>query len=217
MSDTPPTVRRYTPAARANHWLTAFCLVSLALSGRSLFHPDLFFLTALFGGGTFTRIIHPWIGVVLVLSFSGLFFRFVRFNLPTDGDAAWIKALPDVIKGHEENVAEIGKYNPGQKGVFWGMTILILVLVGSGFAIWDQYFAEYTGIEQKRIAVLVHAIAAICAMLIWIVHVYAAIWVRGTVSAMTRGTVTAGWGWRHHRRWLREEAEKERGGSAPPA
>ena len=40
---------------------------------------------------------------------------------------------------------------------------------------------------------------------IWIIHVYAAIWVRGTISAMTRGFVTGGWGWRHHRKWLREE------------
>ena len=35
-------------------------------------------------------------------------------------------------------------------------------------------------------------------------HVYAAIWVRGTIGAMTRGKVTGGWAWRHHRRWLRE-------------
>jgi formate dehydrogenase subunit gamma len=46
------------------------------------------------------------------------------------------------------------------------------------------------------------------------VHVYAAIWVRGTVSAMTQGSVTAGWAWRHHRKWLREEAAKERGAAA---
>ena len=210
MTGPTPTVRRYSGAARANHWLTAVSLVALALSGLSLFHPDLFFLTALFGGGTWTRIIHPWIGVVLVVSFAGLFIRFFRLNLPTTEDAVWIKALPDVLKGHDEALPEIGKYNAGQKFVFWGMTILILVLVSSGFAIWDQYFAQYTSIDQKRIAVLAHAIAAIGAMLIWIVHVYAAIWVRGTVSAMTRGTVTAGWGWRHHRKWLREESQKER-------
>jgi formate dehydrogenase subunit gamma len=42
---------------------------------------------------------------------------------------------------------------------------------------------------------------AIC---VWIVHVYAAIWVRGTISAMTRGQVTGGWAWRHHRRWLKD-------------
>ena len=74
--------------------------------------------------------------------------------------------------------------------------------------LWDQYFFQYTTIEQKRIAVLVHAIAALLAILVWIVHVYAAIWVRGTVRAMTRGSVTGGWAWRHHRRWLRQEVSK---------
>jgi formate dehydrogenase subunit gamma len=39
---------------------------------------------------------------------------------------------------------------------------------------------------------------------VWIVHVYAAIWVRGTIRAMTRGSVTGGWAWKHHRKWLRE-------------
>jgi transposase len=37
-----------------------------------------------------------------------------------------------------------------------------------------------------------------------VVHVYAAIWVRGTIGAMTRGRVTGGWAWRHHRKWLRD-------------
>ena len=45
------TVGRYTPAARVNHWLNAIILILLALSGMSLFHPALFFLTDLFGGG----------------------------------------------------------------------------------------------------------------------------------------------------------------------
>jgi formate dehydrogenase subunit gamma len=38
---------------------------------------------------------------------------------------------------------------------------------------------------------------------VWIVHVYAAIWVRGTLPAMVKGRVTGGWAWRHHRKWLR--------------
>jgi formate dehydrogenase subunit gamma len=97
-----------------------------------------------------------------------------------------------------------GKYNAGQKMVFWSMSILIIVLISSGVVIWDQYFYEYTSIEQKRIAVLVHSLAAIVAICVWIVHVYAAIWVRGTFRAMTRGYVTGGWAWKHHRKWLRE-------------
>jgi formate dehydrogenase subunit gamma len=205
-----PVVRRYTAAARANHWLTAICLVLLAVSGLSLFYPSFFFLTALFGGGQMTREIHPWIGVVLVVSFLGLFLRFWKLNLPTSDDTKWVKALPDVLRGDEEKIPEVGKYNAGQKGVFWGMAILIFVLITSGLAIWDQYFATYTTVEQKRIAVLVHALAAVAAICIWIVHVYAAIWVRGTVQAMTQGVVTAGWAWRHHRKWLREEVKKEK-------
>src|SRR4029450_2625386 len=60
----PVRVDRYTKPARINHWITAPSLVLLALSGLALFHPSLYFLPGLFGGGRMTRIIHPWIGVV---------------------------------------------------------------------------------------------------------------------------------------------------------
>jgi formate dehydrogenase subunit gamma len=47
---------------------------------------------------------------------------------------------------------------------------------------------------------------------VWIIHVYAAIWIRGTIRAMTRGSVTGGWAWRHHRKWLRDLVAKSTGG-----
>lgn len=200
----PVTVDRYTTAARINHWITAVTLILLALSGLALFHPSLFFLTALFGGGEMTRTIHPWLGVVLLFSFAGLFIRFWKLNLWERTDNVWLGRLKDVLTAREENLPEIGKYNAGQKLVFWLMTVLILALFGSGIAIWHEYFAAYVSIEQARLAVLIHAIAAVTIICVWIVHVYAAIWVRGTISAMTRGRVTGGWAWRHHRRWLRE-------------
>jgi len=200
----PVVVDRYTTGARINHWITAASLVLLALSGLALFHPSLFFLSGLFGGGSTTRMIHPWIGVVLFFSFLGLFFRFWKLNLWERTDNVWMGRLRDVLTGHDENLPEVGKYNAGQKMVFWSMSLLIIVLITSGVVIWDQYFSEYFTITQKRIAVLIHAIAAITAICVWIVHVYAAIWVRGTISAMTRGKVTGGWAWRHHRKWLKE-------------
>lgn len=200
----PVTVDRYSGGARINHWITATCLVLLALSGLALFHPSLFFLTGLFGGGQWTRAIHPWIGVVLFFTFAGLFIRFWRANLWKAEDGTWLARIKDVLTGHEERLPEVGKYNAGQKAVFWSMSLLILVLIMSGLVIWDQYFAAYTTIDQKRVAVLAHALAAIAIICVWIVHVYAAIWVRGTISAMTRGRVTGGWAWRHHRKWLRE-------------
>ncbi|MDT3685374.1 MAG: formate dehydrogenase subunit gamma [Pseudorhodoplanes sp.] len=200
----PVRVDRYTTGARINHWITAASLVLLALSGLALFHPSLYFLTGLFGGGGLTRVIHPWIGVVLFFSFLGLFFRFWKLNLWERTDSVWMSKLRDVLAAHDENLPEVGKYNAGQKMVFWSMSLLIIVLITSGVVIWDQYFGEYFTITQKRIAVLIHAIAAVTAICVWIVHVYAAIWVRGTISAMTRGQVTGGWAWRHHRKWLKE-------------
>lgn len=200
----PVVVDRYTAGARVNHWITAISLVLLALSGLALFHPSLYFLTGLFGGGATTRMLHPWIGVVLFFSFMGLFFRFWRLNIWERTDNVWLSRARDVLTAHDENLPEVGKYNAGQKMVFWSMSLLILVLIGSGLVIWQQYFAQYTSIGQQRVAVLVHAIAAILIICVWIVHVYAAIWVRGTISAMTRGHVTGGWAWRHHRRWLKE-------------
>ncbi len=198
------------PGARINHWITAASLVLLALSGLALFHPSLFFLTGLFGGGQWTRAIHPWIGVVLFFSFLGLFLRFWKANLWKREDGTWMAKLRDVLAGHDENLPEVGKYNAGQKMVFWSMSFLIIVLITSGVVIWERYFGGLFSLTQQRIAMLVHAVAAIAAICVWIVHVYAAIWVQGTISAMTRGQVTGGWAWRHHRKWLRELVTSKR-------
>ena len=200
----PVIVERYTAPARANHWVTAISLVLLAISGLSLFHPSLFFLTGLFGGGQWTRTIHPWIGVILFISFSGLFFRFWKANLWKQVDSVWLSRVREVLLGHDENLPDVGKYNAGQKLMFWSMSILIVLLIVTGLIIWDQYFYAYTAIETKRVAVLLHAIGAVGIICVWIAHVYAAIWVRGTMGAMTKGTVTGGWAWRLHRKWLRE-------------
>src|ERR1700749_4705221 len=165
---TPVPVARYAGGARVNHWITATCLVLLALSGLALFTPSLFFLTGLFGGGQWTRAIHPWIGVVLFFSFFGLFVRFWRANLWRSEDGTWLARLRDVLAGNDERLPEVGKYNAGQKAVFWGMSLLIIILITSGFVIWDEYFSQYTTIDQKRIAVLIHAAAAVAIICVWI-------------------------------------------------
>ena len=200
----PVIVDRYSVAARVNHWITAICLVLLALSGLALFYPSFFFLTGLFGGGQMTRILHPWIGVVMFVSFAGLFIRFWRLNLWRRVDSQWMGSAGAVLSGNEEKIPEVGKYNAGQKLYFWLMSISIVLLFLTGIGTWQQYFGDRFTIDQKRLAVFAHSVVAIVAICLWIVHVYAAIWVRGTIGAMTKGKVTGGWAWRHHRRWLRD-------------
>ncbi|MFC5384572.1 formate dehydrogenase subunit gamma [Aquamicrobium segne] len=196
-------VNRYTRWARLNHWITAISLILLALSGMALFHPSLYWLTALFGGGQWTRTLHPWIGVVLFISFTGLFIRFFRLNLPRREDGQWVAQLGDVLKSNPDKVPEVGKYNAGQKFIFWAMSLLIIILIITGLMIWERYFSHYLTIPQSRVAVLVHSMAAIAIICVWFIHVYAAFWVADTLRAMTRGHVSGGWAWRHHRKWLR--------------
>ena len=50
---------------------------------------DLFGMSDLFGGGTWTRILHPWLGLALLVSFTGLFLRFWRYNLWERSDSLW--------------------------------------------------------------------------------------------------------------------------------
>ena len=69
----PNDLQRYTASERANHWVTGICFILLALSGLALFHPALFPLTSLFGGGVWTRILHPFVGVVMMLFFVVMF------------------------------------------------------------------------------------------------------------------------------------------------
>ncbi len=202
---------RYTLANRINHWITAICFVLLVLSGLSMFHPALFFLSGLFGGGESTRAIHPWIGVVLMASYLGLIAQFWRENLLNRDDAEWLKSVREVVANDEEHVPPVGRNNAGQKLVFWAMTLLVPVLFFSGLAIWEVYFGASTSIPAQRAAALIHSLAALAAIIVWIIHVYAAIWVRHSVRAMTQGYVTPGWAWRHHRKWLLELAASQHG------
>src|SRR6478672_13032165 len=108
MTNPRGTLIRNTTATRVNHWITGGCFVLLILSGLAMFHPMLFFLTALFGGGQWTRAIHPWIGVVLFFSFSGLFLRFWKANLWRAEDGTWLARLRDVLTNNEERLPEVG-------------------------------------------------------------------------------------------------------------
>ena len=199
-------VDRYNTTQRINHWITAALFTLLTLSGLSLFHPSLFFLSNLFGGGQDTRAYHPWFGVFLIASFAMLFVRFVRLNVPNRDDVRWMSKLGNIVQNKHHGLPELGKYNAGQKMVFWGQSALITVMFVSGIVIWDQYFGKYTTIETKRWALAAHSMAALIAILIIIVHIYAGIWIKGTTRAMIRGSVTGGWAYRHHRKWLRKVA-----------
>lgn len=200
----PRMLKRYEDGDRMNHWFIAMMFVLAGLSGLAFFHPSLFFLTHLFGGGPWTRILHPFLGVLMFLGFMGMFVRLWKDNLVNAADAEWRQHMGDMLRGNKAAMPPVGKYNWAQKMVFWAMLASLLVLLATGIMFWRPWFAPYFPIDVMRIAVLLHAVAAVVLVAATIMHVYAAIWVKGTVRAMTRGTVTESWAKTNHALWHRE-------------
>ncbi|SPJ32013.1 formate dehydrogenase subunit gamma [Kushneria phyllosphaerae] len=199
------TMLRYGPGTRANHWAMAGAFILLALSGLAFFHPPFFFFTDMLGGPVWSRILHPFIGVVLFVLFVIIAVRQLKYNLLMKNDVQWMRQMGDVLNNRDEKLPPIGKYNPGQKMVYWALILCIPVLLITGVIMWRPWFAGFFPIPLIRVASLVHALAAFIAIATIIVHVYAAIWVKGSIKAMTRGRVTHAWAKHHHPLWYEEE------------
>lgn len=202
----PKDLQRYTAQERANHWVVGITFILLGLSGLAFFHPAFFPLTQLFGGGTWARILHPFIGVVMTVSFAGLFLRFRHENVITDVDKEWLRRVQEMVDGDDHNMPEQGKYNGGQKAMFWAMAGSVALLFVSGILLWRAYFGFPVGLV--RLGAVVHSAVAAVMIAAIFVHVYAAIWVKGTIRAMWYGTVTRAWAKQHHRGWYRQVTGK---------
>ncbi len=133
------TIVRYTRGVRTNHWIVAISFVLAALSGLALFHPALFWLSELFGGGPWTRILHPFIALVMVLAPScssplGVW----DDNRMQPADWTWLERWRDVMNNREERLPEVGRYNAGQKLLFVLMVACLAGLVALG----DRHLAR---------------------------------------------------------------------------
>jgi formate dehydrogenase-N gamma subunit len=87
------------------------------------------------------RILHPFFGVLIFVVLMFMFVRFVHHNIPDKQDIPWLKGIVEVLKGNEHKVAKVGKYNAGQKMMFWTIMSMIFVLLVTGVIIWRPYFA----------------------------------------------------------------------------
>lgn len=197
-------IDRYTAGERITHWITAISFILLTLSGLALFHPSMFWLSNLLGGGPWTRILHPFIGVVMFVAFLLMALRFWRHNLLGGNDFAWLGRIGDVIANREDGVPPIGRYNPGQKILFWVLLLGMIALLLSGIAIWQPYFAPKFTIGTVRLGALVHSVSALVLIFFVIVHIYSAFWVKGSMQGILTGKVTRGWARQHHPLWYEE-------------
>lgn len=204
ISNDTKIVRHKLPA-RLSHWLLVLCFFITGLSGLAFFFPDFSWLVEILGTPQLARMIHPFTGIVMFLAFLNLVKIYWRYNFPEKTDWVWLRNIHEVLKGNEHAVSDNGKYNLGQKLLFWTLIFAMFTLLITGIIMWRQYFAHNFPIPVIRIAILLHSACAFLLFTGIMVHMYMAFWVKGSIRGMVEGWVTVRWAKKHHPRWYRNE------------
>ncbi len=198
-------IERFTYFERAAHWSNAIAFVVLAVSGFIMAFGK-FFLLPVLGGTLFglltygLKTVHNFIGPLFVISLVIIFFTFLRSNWPTRDDGVWMKRGGGLFSGHEP---PSGRFNAGEKIVFWlGVFLLGIIVVASGLVL-DQLIPGLLYLRgDMQIAHMVHATAAVLMICVFLGHIYlGTIGMRGAYSAMKTGYVDEGWAAEHHKLW----------------
>ena len=195
------------PFERVVHWCLALSCLLLCVTGMGMMYPSLNGLGTLFGGMVNLKSIHNYTGIFFGVS---LFFAIVMwwkeaglFSFPEDIE--WLKAAGGYL-WHVDNVAEVGKYNPGQKMFFLTVAFFGAAMVASGLLIW---FPEGYSVELLRLMYVLHALGYVMIFAFFFIHLYlVTIGAPGSAPAMFTGWVTKAWVKKQHPKWLKE-MEKE--------
>ncbi|MBX4132924.1 formate dehydrogenase subunit gamma [Frischella sp. Ac48] len=190
------------------HVFIVILFILTALSGLSLFFPSIKAFGLVLGTPQLVRELHPFLGGIVFILLMFMLIRLAHHNIPNRDDVRWLKHINRIIAGKEPEDIPIGKYNAGQKILFWCIMSLISVLMITGIIMWRRYFAQYFPIDILRLAIFFHSLAAIGLILLIIGHAYMAFWVKGSVKGMISGYVSRAWARKNHSKWYHDEMNK---------
>jgi len=202
-------ILRYTFRERLMHWTAGLSYVYLLLTGLAFWSPWLFWLAVVLGGATISRMLHPWIGVVFTLAVFWMFGVWASQMLTTGRDREWLHALRHYVRNEDDQVPSADRFNAGQKILFWGFFGCGIVLFLTGLILWRPHWIPWSLDFLRLIAVIVHPIAALLTIALFMIHVYMGLAVEpGAFSSILRGDVSAKWAARYHRAWYERIAGK---------
>lgn len=210
-------VVRFRFMERFTHWMVAVCFIVLALTGLNYFFGKRLLMPligpAAFGDlsqwGKYAHNFFAWpftIGILLMVVF------WVRDNIPNRADIAWIKAGGGLVGGKHVHA---GRFNAGQKGMFWGVTIGGIIMFLSGLVLLFPF--TVTDVNGMQLSNAVHGIIGALFTAGILAHIYiGTIGMQHAFEAMGRGTVDLGWARQHHDLWAAEIEGKPIREDAPP-
>jgi len=198
-------------SARVVHWIVALTFFVCLFTGLPIWTPYLGFLAYLFGGLHVCRILHPWAGVAFAVASVFMFVQWVSQMKLTKADREFItpKGMLRYFQYRNED-ADVGKYNGGQKLLFWAAALGTVGLLITGLVIWFPLeFPQWV----REASYLLHDAAFSLFFAMIIGHIYLGTAAEpGTFRSMIRGTVTKSWARLHHPRWYREVTGEKAGG-----
>ena len=214
-------IERFTYFERAAHWSNAIAFCVLAISGLVMAFGKFWLLPliggTLFGGLTYAlKTAHNFAGPLFAVSLVIVFVTFVRDNFPGRGDLQWLLKGGGLFGGSEP---PSGRFNAGEKIVFWGGVFFLgIIVVGSGLVL-DKLIPGLAYLRgDMQVANLIHGVATVLMMAMFLGHIYiGTIGMKDAYKAMETGYVDEGWAREHHALWYEDiEAGRVPAQRTPP-
>ena len=200
---------RHSFASRVIHWTTAVTFFLCLFTGMPIWTPVFGWMSVFFGGLAVCRWLHPLLGVAFSAAMLVMFVHWVREMVLDRSDRGWFG--PKLVRylRYQEVDPDAGKYNGGQKLLFWAVSLASLALLATGIVMW---FPEVFPVLLREASILLHDSTFVLFTMAIVVHVYLGTAAEpGTFHSMTRGTVTRSWARMHHPRWYREVTRERTG------
>ncbi|MEO6659555.1 MAG: formate dehydrogenase subunit gamma [Burkholderiaceae bacterium] len=201
-------IERFTYFERASHWANAAAFVILAISGIFIAWGQFFVLPvtghAVFGWLTYVlKTAHNFAGPLFAVSLIVVFFAFVRDNFPNQGDLNWLRKGGGMFGG---SAPPSGRFNAGEKIIFWGGVFALGIFVISSGLVLDKVLPGLAYLRSDmQIAHMIHSVAASLMIAMFLGHIYlGTIGTRGAYRAMKTGYVNEAWADEHHALWLED-------------
>src|SRR5688572_32613482 len=133
-------------------------------------------------------------GLVFTAAVAWMWVMWRRDMRITAGDRVWRKAIGSYIRNEDADVPPAGRFNYGQKMLFWLMAWGGVALLLSGLVMWFVASVPWALRIIRLLATLVHAVAALLTIRGFIVHVYMGVAVvPGGLSAVIHGDIGEEW------------------------
>ncbi|MBV1799970.1 formate dehydrogenase subunit gamma [Siccirubricoccus sp. G192] len=211
------SILRYGGLERANHWMVATSFVLLGLSGLNLSYGR-YLLRPLIGAEAFTSLtfwgqaVHQYLSFPFTIGLAVMLAVWLRENLPTRTDLAWLRAGGPMARGHPP----AGKFNAGQKLLFWFVIGGGALVAASGYLLMFPF--TLTDIAGQQWAHMAHGIMAMLMLAAILAHIYiGTLGTEGAFEGMSSGRVDYHYAKEHHRLWVEQEMAKAQEVVAPPA